>query len=142
MESVNSWLFSLGLREYSEQFETEGFDSMYAIREIKEADLEAMKVKRGHRRVILKSVEKLNAPVGYSLPTHQRASFSGLPPFMLPNNQTAPIARHRSSSLTSPQELAQFTLQNTFFPQVAYSSNPYAPPANPQHPASNPQNSP
>jgi len=39
-------------------FDAEGFDCLRAIGQITETDLEAMKVKRGHRRMILAEVDQ------------------------------------------------------------------------------------
>eukprot|EP01135_Chromosphaera_perkinsii_P011034 Nk52_evm1s2317 gene=Nk52_evmTU1s2317 len=121
MEAVSSWLEALNLKEYVKQFEEEGFDSMYAIRELKEKDLEEMKVKRGHRRIILKGIEKIIA-ADMQQQHSQRGSFSGMPGGVM-------MPRPRTSSLTSPQELTAFTMQNTFFPQAyQYGMQHSAPP--------------
>ena len=80
-----------------------------------------MKVKRGHRRIILKGVERMMSSEAAAYNTQHRASLSGMPGnVMMPGGFPA---RHRTSSLTSPQELAMFTMQNTFFPQAAFAGS-------------------
>jgi len=54
--SVESFLESLGLGEYLSIFLSEGFDTIQAIQEITEEDLEEMCVKRGHRRTLQRAL--------------------------------------------------------------------------------------
>ncbi|KAI9281994.1 hypothetical protein BY458DRAFT_498621 [Sporodiniella umbellata] len=56
---VADFLEKCGLDQYIKAFLEEGFDIMVAVQEITEEDLEAMKVKRGHRRVIQRELATL-----------------------------------------------------------------------------------
>ncbi|PLW20836.1 hypothetical protein PCANC_08244 [Puccinia coronata f. sp. avenae] len=68
--SVESFLGSLGLGDYLSIFLSEGFDTIQAIQEITEEDLEQMRVKRGHRRILQRALGKrfsANAPADLRL---------------------------------------------------------------------------
>ncbi|CAO3659390.1 unnamed protein product [Rhizopus stolonifer] len=53
---VIEFLKSYQLEQYSDAFIEEGFDTMNAVKEIREDDLEALNVKRGHRRLIQRAL--------------------------------------------------------------------------------------
>lgn len=59
LETVHSWLKSLKMEEYIENFEKDGFDTLRGVATINEDDLIDMGVKKGHRRVVLSHIDDL-----------------------------------------------------------------------------------
>eukprot|EP00127_Corallochytrium_limacisporum_P000790 Clim_evm76s25 gene=Clim_evmTU76s25 len=59
MEKVIDFLREYGLEKYENLLEDNGFDSLTALREIKEEDLKEMKIVPGHRRLFLLGVTKM-----------------------------------------------------------------------------------
>eukprot|EP00668_Euglena_longa_P018971 GGOE01023645.1.p1 GENE.GGOE01023645.1~~GGOE01023645.1.p1 ORF type:complete len:1010 (-),score=236.24 GGOE01023645.1:385-3414(-) len=57
-EEVLSWLTSINLEEYFEDFVSEGFDDMRSIVALDEADLTEMGLKKGHRKRFLSARDK------------------------------------------------------------------------------------
>ncbi|OAV94450.1 hypothetical protein PTTG_03070 [Puccinia triticina 1-1 BBBD Race 1] len=62
--SVGGFLGGLGLGDYLQIFLSEGFDTIRAIQEITEEDLEQMQVKRGHRRILQRALGKPSSANG------------------------------------------------------------------------------
>ena len=62
--SVEKWLINLcpdsKLDQYAAKFVEEGFDSIEAIKMVDEDDLADMKLKKGHAKMILKGIAKMN----------------------------------------------------------------------------------
>lgn len=56
-DEVHDWLAKCNLLQYYKEFVHNGFDSMEAIRLIQADDLCYMKVRRGHRRLLMKYVK-------------------------------------------------------------------------------------
>ncbi|TMW60738.1 hypothetical protein Poli38472_000780 [Pythium oligandrum] len=56
---VRNWLKSLNMDEYTKNFEKDGFDTLRGVATIDEDDLVDMRVKKGHRRVVLTHIEEL-----------------------------------------------------------------------------------
>jgi hypothetical protein len=60
MDSVAAWLASIGLSQYGESFEKEGYDDLAVIKDLNESDLDAIGVKlAGHRKKLLLECKKL-----------------------------------------------------------------------------------
>jgi hypothetical protein len=59
INTVHNWLKSLKMDEYTENFERDGFDTLRGVATIDEEDLIDMRVKKGHRRVVLSHIEEL-----------------------------------------------------------------------------------
>src|SRR4051812_28087034 len=76
MTQVNEYLNKLGLSQYSKNFQDEGFDTMQALNHVRESDLEAMGMKRGHRATLIGSLSGGSLLVASS-PSNASASGSG-----------------------------------------------------------------
>lgn len=59
IDTVHNWLKSLKMDEYTKSFERDGFDTLRGVATIDEDDLIDMRVKKGHRRVVLSHIEEL-----------------------------------------------------------------------------------
>ena len=71
-EDVRQWLAAIGMEQYAATFLNEGFDRLNAVANIEEADLEAMRVKRGHRRHLLaasRCIDGVNMPASAPAPS-------------------------------------------------------------------------
>ena len=64
-DELTVWLEQAGgqdLLEYAEALRNEGFTTVSALKELEEADFDAMKItKRGHRKTLLAAAQKLKA---------------------------------------------------------------------------------
>ncbi|DAZ99774.1 TPA: hypothetical protein N0F65_001283 [Lagenidium giganteum] len=61
IDNVHNWLKSLNMDEYTKHFEKDGFDTLRGVATIEEDDLIDMRVKKGHRRVVLSHIEELRS---------------------------------------------------------------------------------
>ncbi|GLD91803.1 hypothetical protein PINS_up000336 [Pythium insidiosum] len=61
VDTVRNWLKSLNMDEYTKNFERDGFDTLRGVATIDEDDLIDMRVKKGHRRVVLSHIEELRS---------------------------------------------------------------------------------
>uniref|UniRef100_K3W7G5 SAM domain-containing protein n=1 Tax=Globisporangium ultimum (strain ATCC 200006 / CBS 805.95 / DAOM BR144) TaxID=431595 RepID=K3W7G5_GLOUD len=59
IDAVHNWLKLLKMDEYTKNFERDGFDTLRGVATIDEDDLIDMRVKKGHRRVVLSHIEEL-----------------------------------------------------------------------------------
>eukprot|EP00128_Syssomonas_multiformis_P009519 Colp12_sorted_trinity150504_noHs@1360 len=60
MDEVRQWLERFELLQYAEDLEKEGYDSMRALREITEQDMNTINMRRGHQRLLLKAIDVYN----------------------------------------------------------------------------------
>ncbi|KAI9612249.1 hypothetical protein KEM48_004265 [Puccinia striiformis f. sp. tritici PST-130] len=74
---VECFLSSLGLSDYLSTFLSEGFDTIEAVRDITEEDLEQMQVKRGHRRVLQRALGKQSPTNGLADPLSPAPQLQG-----------------------------------------------------------------
>ena len=66
--SLENWLINLcpdsKLDQYAAKFVEEGFDSIEAIKMVDKDDLNEMKIKKGHAKMILKGIAEMNKEEG------------------------------------------------------------------------------
>ncbi|POV96959.1 hypothetical protein PSTT_15330 [Puccinia striiformis] len=105
---VECFLSSLGLSDYLSTFLSEGFDTIEAVRDITEEDLEQMQVKRGHRRVLQRALGKQSPTNGLADPLSPAPQLQG--PAC---SSHVPMSQRRSSSAweheSSQSESSLFT---------------------------------
>ncbi|KAL1914573.1 uncharacterized protein VTP21DRAFT_8198 [Calcarisporiella thermophila] len=121
-QEVYDFLSRLNLERYYEQFIEEGFDQMRSLNEVTEADLIALGVKRGHRRLIQREIATLNN-IPISTPLHMLSSsttfhsfYHDLPPSISPQDLPVTPTTTASSRIPtySPQQpSAQANLSET-----------------------------
>ncbi|KDO27518.1 hypothetical protein SPRG_06785 [Saprolegnia parasitica CBS 223.65] len=85
--SVRNWLQQLELGEYTDSFESDGFDTLRGVATMDEDDLIEMNVKKGHRRGILQHIQELkNQLAAYD----EQAAANGFEPEALPTLSMLP----------------------------------------------------
>eukprot|EP01135_Chromosphaera_perkinsii_P000830 Nk52_evm118s151 gene=Nk52_evmTU118s151 len=104
LKEVKDWLGNLNLGQYYATFQKEGFDSMLAVQEITAEDLECMKLKRGHAKIVLRQVENLRAANAQHL-------MSSLPPWSQPTSRRSsilpPLSAYQGYTIQEPVQQAQ-----------------------------------
>ncbi|CEG43266.1 FOG: Ankyrin repeat [Plasmopara halstedii] len=97
IETVYNWLKFFKMEEYAQNFEKDGFDTLRGVATIDENDLLDMKVKKGHRRVVLSHIEELRNQLQM---LDENAEIAGMEPLSSPTlSMLSPFAKQ--SSLTS-----------------------------------------
>ncbi|GAB9466699.1 hypothetical protein Gpo141_00004066 [Globisporangium polare] len=95
IDAVHNWLKSLKMDEYTKNFERDGFDTLRGVATIDEDDLIDMRVKKGHRRVVLSHIDELR----YQLAQLDETSNSaGQEPDSSPTLSMLPAITKQSSS--------------------------------------------
>ncbi|EQC29277.1 hypothetical protein SDRG_12945 [Saprolegnia diclina VS20] len=85
--SVRNWLQQLELGEYTDSFESDGFDTLRGVATMDEDDLIEMNVKKGHRRGILQHIQELkNQLAAYD----EQSAANGFEPEALPTLSMLP----------------------------------------------------
>lgn len=72
-EEVVNFLTAHGFDEYTETFQSEGFDRMEALFDINMEDLKELQIKRGHAKMILKQIEEFKTSA-----SARRVRFGGI----------------------------------------------------------------
>ncbi|RLN44381.1 hypothetical protein BBO99_00000846 [Phytophthora kernoviae] len=100
IETVYNWLKFFKMEEYAQNFEKDGFDTLRGVATIDEDDLIDMKVKKGHRRVVLSHIEELRNQLSM---LDENAQVAGMEPLSSPTlSMLPPITKQTSlSSLVS-----------------------------------------
>lgn len=95
IDTVHNWLKSLKMDEYTKNFERDGFDTLRGVATIDEDDLIDMRVKKGHRRVVLSHIEELRNQLALLDETFNSA---GQEPDSSPTLSMLPAITKQSSS--------------------------------------------
>ncbi|KAH3745344.1 small GTPase Rac1 [Pelomyxa schiedti] len=93
--SVHEWLVSLGCGQYSGTFADEAVEDMDTVLHLRESDLEALRVKRGHIVKMRSSIESMLLARPQSSSSSSSASSS-------PSSSTSSSSSSSSSSSASP----------------------------------------
>eukprot|EP00808_Paulinella_micropora_P001044 g66446.t1 len=148
---VAKWLTSLGCSEYIHVFQLEGFERLSDVVEITEEDLDAMNVKRGHRRRMLHALREMLGPDGWV--TSQAALAQ---PTLVSNGLVAvrPVSSLGQGEITDrnglqngneieqPHKRQKNTNAEAEAEQVREAVSPVSPVASPAQPADRPTTSP
>lgn len=94
IETVYNWLKFFKMEEYAQNFEKDGFDTLRGVATIDEDDLIDMKVKKGHRRVVLSHIEELRNQL---LVLDENAEIAGKEPLSSPTLNMLPLSSRQSS---------------------------------------------
>ncbi|KAF1335688.1 Ankyrin repeat, partial [Globisporangium splendens] len=100
IDAVHNWLKSLKMDEYTKNFERDGFDTLRGVATIDEDDLIDMRVKKGHRRVVLSHIEELRNQLAL---LDENSNSAGQEPDSSPTLSMLPVITKQlsSSSLVS-----------------------------------------
>ncbi|TDH64887.1 hypothetical protein CCR75_000242 [Bremia lactucae] len=94
IETVYNWLKFFKMEEYAQYFEKDGFDTLRGVATIDEDDLIDMKVKKGHRRVVLSHIEELRNQLTL---LDESAEATGTEPLSSPTLSMLPAITKQSS---------------------------------------------
>ncbi|CAH0477462.1 unnamed protein product [Peronospora belbahrii] len=96
IETVYNWLKFFKMEEYAQNFEKDGFDTLRGVATIDEDDLIDMRVKKGHRRVVLSHIEELRSQLTL---LDENTQGVGMEPLSSPTlSMLPPIAKSASIS--------------------------------------------
>ncbi|RLN13757.1 hypothetical protein BBJ28_00005172 [Nothophytophthora sp. Chile5] len=94
IDTVYNWLKFFKMDEYTRNFEKDGFDTLRGVATIDEEDLIDMKVKKGHRRVVLSHIEELRTQLAL---LDESAQVAGQEPHSSPTLGMLPQITKQSS---------------------------------------------
>ncbi|KAI8578260.1 hypothetical protein K450DRAFT_247987 [Umbelopsis ramanniana AG] len=111
---LKEFLRNCGLGQYTDALIAEGFDQLKSLFEIIESDLEALDVKRGHRRLLQRAIANAK---GYDpnlpLPTTNNASSRSSATSSTDSPNYNPNGRHLPPVATSPVDIRADTVSST-----------------------------
>lgn len=88
---MNDWLKVFKMESYTKNFEKDGFDTLRGVATIDEDDLIDMRVKKGHRRVVLTHIEELRQQLAM---LDENSALAGQEPISSPTiHMLPPVAK-------------------------------------------------